>query len=379
MKTTTLSASELRGLAKLGFSTAVGVTDIVEQMHATISRRPLPIGAPIEAPARGIAGFVYSSIRGAMLLPAEGSTPRWVCSVRNRTSRVSRGRDIALAVLNGVAGDRLVATENPLALGMSLRPDGRALTLDRDFARRGSAGCDRAHCRARARPLHERSAMAAQKHDHGACAAREDLGYHAGLSLLQFRPAHFRERPRLRGHAGATRSSHWPVAGRRTRHHRPQHGRAGRAQRLPLCASAPGFRGVANCASWCFSERRIMARRSSASDRGSTSRSARFPIPRRSIVSDEIRSAGITDLRYGALLDEDWKDHDRFARHADRRAGSRCRKTSPATRLRPRPPKRRAAFATALSATGSCRLRARSENMATPGARLRSLPATRRS
>ena len=32
------------------------------------------------------------------------------------------------------------------------------------------------------------------------------------------------------------------------------------------------------------------------------------------------RSAGITDLRYGSLVDEDWHGHDRFAHRADERA-----------------------------------------------------------
>jgi hypothetical protein len=33
----------------------------------------------------------------------------------------------------------------------------------------------------------------------------------------------------------------------------------------------------------------------------------------------KIRSAGITDLRFGNLVDEDWNKHDRFARSSDRR------------------------------------------------------------
>jgi hypothetical protein len=33
----------------------------------------------------------------------------------------------------------------------------------------------------------------------------------------------------------------------------------------------------------------------------------------------KVRSAGITDLRHGALRDEDWQGHDRFARRADPR------------------------------------------------------------
>ena len=47
----------------------------------------------------------------------------------------------------------------------------------------------------------------------------------------------------------------------------------------------------------------------------------------------KIRSAGITDLRFGNLLDDDWIGRDRFARGDDRRVPrSRCRKTSRALR-----------------------------------------------
>ena len=44
---------------------------------------------------------------------------------------VSRGREIALAALNGVVGDYLAETGNPLALKMRFRRDGRPLALER--------------------------------------------------------------------------------------------------------------------------------------------------------------------------------------------------------------------------------------------------------
>ena len=34
----------------------------------------------------------------------------------------------------------------------------------------------------------------------------------------------------------------------------------------------------------------------------------------------KVRSAGITDLRFGNLVDEDWRNRDRFAHSGDRRA-----------------------------------------------------------
>jgi hypothetical protein len=43
-------------------------------------------------------------------------------------------REAVLAALNGVLGDYLVATDNPLAIHMSLRRNGRALVLESPLA-----------------------------------------------------------------------------------------------------------------------------------------------------------------------------------------------------------------------------------------------------
>ena len=55
---TGISSEDLRGLSRLGFTAAVGLTDLVEQMHHTILPQPLPPGAPVAGPARGVTGFV---------------------------------------------------------------------------------------------------------------------------------------------------------------------------------------------------------------------------------------------------------------------------------------------------------------------------------
>jgi hypothetical protein len=48
----------------------------------------------------------------------------------------------------------------------------------------------------------------------------------------------------------------------------------------------------------------------------------------------KIRSAGVTDLRYGNLLDEDWVGRDRFARSRDHRVPVPLPRASPAMRSR---------------------------------------------
>ena len=67
------------------------------------------------------------------------------------------------------------------------------------------------------------------------------------------------------------------------------------------------------------SARRITARRWSGAATGwsPAGRRAAYSAPLARL--GKIRSAGITDLRYGNLVDEDWKRRDRFARGGDRR------------------------------------------------------------
>ena len=125
-------ASDLRGLSQLGFAAAVGMTDLVEQMHGTISRAPPPFGAPVQEPTSGVTGLVYHSIRAAMRLTGDGiDLALALFGPRPQTARPSRSRDAALAALNGVLGDHLVETDNPLALPMRLRHEGHTLQLDR--------------------------------------------------------------------------------------------------------------------------------------------------------------------------------------------------------------------------------------------------------
>jgi len=163
------TASDLRGLSKLGFDAALGVTDLVEQMHHTIARRPPLFGEAVEGPARGVAGLVYRGVRGTIRLTGEGADALLRMFEGRESAESSPGRDIALAALNGVIGDRLAATDNPLALAMRLRSNGRALDLNRaaladSFPRATGRVVVLVHGGLRMSDLHWRR----KDHDHGA-------------------------------------------------------------------------------------------------------------------------------------------------------------------------------------------------------------------
>lgn len=123
--------SDLRGVTRLVIDATAGVTGIVEQVHRTIQLRPGPLGDPAPDRPRGITGFVYRSIHGGIRLVGKGVdsslAPIAALLPEGKSSPV---RDAFLSALNGVYGDHLARTKNPLAVDMSLRYRGSPLDLE---------------------------------------------------------------------------------------------------------------------------------------------------------------------------------------------------------------------------------------------------------
>ncbi|MGO8952783.1 MAG: esterase/lipase family protein [Rhodomicrobium sp.] len=311
-----LSGSDLRGINRLAFDAIAGVIGMVETMHGNIGRRGL-FAAPKGKKTRGITRLVYRSIQGVThlvgtsidaalalldpILAAGDSTP---------------GREAARAVLNGVLGDHLAATANPLAIPMNLRRDGQPLQLDKEsLAAALTPLSGRLAVLVHGLCLNDRQ-WHRNGHDHGAALA-SDLGYttvylhyNTGLhisingrafaGLLQALAAEWPvplEELVILGHSmgglvarsachyGAEAGHDWPRRLRKliflgTPHHGAPMERGGQWLHLAL---------------------------------GKSRYTAAFTHPGR------IRSAGITDLRYGALLDGDWQDRDRFEHRGDPR------------------------------------------------------------
>ncbi len=125
-------AGDLLGLGRLAIDAVTGVANVAEGMHRNIARLSPILGAEPPGRAPGIAGFVYGCVRGvtrgvgvgldqflprlAPLLGEIGQSPR---------------REALLAALNGVYGDYLSERGNPLAIPMSLRMHGRPLEVQR--------------------------------------------------------------------------------------------------------------------------------------------------------------------------------------------------------------------------------------------------------
>ncbi len=164
--------TELRGYGRLAADAGAGITNLVESLHHAIARVADPTGV-----SRGVSRIVYSAVRGGLRLAGRGIDAALASLAPMLPEGAPTVRQEALrAAINGVYGDHLAATGNPLAVPMRLRRDGRPLTLTREqlaaaIPDAGSRVLVLVHGLCTNDLRWRRSG-----HDHGAALAR-DLGY----------------------------------------------------------------------------------------------------------------------------------------------------------------------------------------------------------
>lgn len=139
-----LQATDLRGATKLTTDGVIALADLVEAMHAGIAATPglrsLGLASEHDQRTLGLTGLVYRTVRGVTRL-AGGSVDALLGALSPLLPAPEPGlpvrpeREAFIAALNGVLGDTLAATGNPLAITMGFRYQGRALSLDRSELR----------------------------------------------------------------------------------------------------------------------------------------------------------------------------------------------------------------------------------------------------
>ena len=311
-------ASDIHGASRLAVDATLGLTRLVETMHHNISRRPGVLGKPVRAPMRGIPGLVYRSIRGVTALVGggvNGILARLVPLLQRETP--SARREAVLSALNGVLGDHLTGSGNPLAITMQLRRGGLALPLTRQ-----ELAVAIPQARGRILLLVHGLCLGdlqwlRKGHDHGAALEAE-----AGLSAVYLRyntGLHVSTNGRALAESIEALLAAWPV---------PVEELAivGHSMGGLVARSACRYGSIAGHA-WLASLRRMVflgtPHHGAPLERGGHWIDVALdasPYTAAFASLGRIRSAGITDLRYGNLLDEDWRDRDRFGHSKDARA-----------------------------------------------------------
>lgn len=301
----------------LGFDAALGLTRLVEQMHATIAARALPLGPAHDVRTRGLTGVVYGSIRGATSLASRGvDLSLRLLSKPGASVPATPRREAVVAAINGVWGDHLQATDNPLAITMSLRTDGRRLELSpRALAAALPKASGRVVVLVHGLCMNDLQ-WSRRDHHHGEALAR-DLGF-TPLGLHYNSGLHVSENGRLFAALLDELVAAWPVpvtelalvghsmgglVARSACHHADAAGQAWhKALTRLVCLGTPHHGATL--------------------ERGGQLVDGLFelsPYVAPFARLGKARSAGITDLRFGNLQDSDWSGRDRHhQRHDDR-------------------------------------------------------------
>ena len=319
---THLRTSDVRGLAHLATEATAGVADIAEGVHQSVLQT-LGVTATRGRATAGITGLVYRSVRaitrlvGAGLDRALGHLETTMATADD-TVPGSPQREAVLAALNGLIGDRLDEADSPLATQMTLRHDGIALDLRAPVVVPGATNkivlLVHGLCM---NDLRWRSRRRGVTIDHGATLAAAFrytplyLRYNSGL--------HVSENGQQLSELLETLIARWPIRVddltvvahsmgglviRSAVHQAGQHG-----QRWPSCLRRMVFLGTPHHGA-------PLERAGNRIDviLESTPYTAPFA------AIGRLRSAGITDLRYGHVVADDWKGRDRFRRLPDTRS-----------------------------------------------------------
>jgi pimeloyl-ACP methyl ester carboxylesterase len=310
-------AADLRGINRLTIAGIAGVVDLVEAMHHNIASIPRLIARPKRNRTTGITRLVYRSVHGvvglvgfsldrllARLSPLLGERSTWP------------GREALLAALNGVLGDYLAASDNPLANSMRFRRGGTALPGKREAL---AAVIPQATGKLVVL-LHGLCMNDLQwkrkGQDHGAALAR-DLAY-TPVYLHYNSGLHISTNGRAFAEQLETLVRLWPVP---------------LTELVLMGHSMGGLVARSACHYGALAGHEWLRRVDKLVFLGTPHHGA--PLERGGNWVDillgvsvytaplarlgKIRSPGITDLRFGNLVDEDWNKRDRFARSGDRR------------------------------------------------------------
>ena len=323
-KTPHLHPADLVGFGRLASDAVAGATDMAEAVHRQVASTN---GGSWSGLAAAIAALVYNNIRAVNGLVDDSLTALATMSVPTENRKLSPQREATVAALNGVLGDYLARTDNSLAIPMSIRHRGRSLKIEKKAIHATlSQANGRVLLLVHGLCLNDLQ-WQRKRHNHGTALGR-DLGY-TPLYLHYNSGLHVSENGRLLADLVEMLLEEWPVAIKELAI--LSHSMGGLVSRSAYhYATVAGYR-------WPQCLRRLVflgtPHHGAPIERlGNWVNIILENIPYTSTFArlGRIRSAGITDMRFGSMVESDWKGRDRFAPTEDTRtplplpAGVRC-------------------------------------------------------
>ncbi|MDX1451613.1 MAG: hypothetical protein R3183_03570 [Oleiphilaceae bacterium] len=309
----------LEGLNQLVNEGIVGVNDVVEAMHKTIANRSLLSPRRDTHVTPLLPGLAYASVRTITRLVGQSiDVPLKLARPYMQHKQLPDAWQHLISALNGVLGDHLVAQQNPLAIPMGFYRDGKAFEID---ALRAELKQKQGKLLLLVHGLCMNDiAWQRQGHDHGQALA-EALGY-VPIYLRYNSGRHISENGRelslqlerlltdldlpvelsilCHSMGGLVTRSACHVAKNASEQGDTHGGTANwRAHLKHLVFLGSPHHGAPLERIGNIIDRLLIATPYSA------------PLSK----LGKVRSAGVTDLRYGYLLDEDWQHSDRFDKH----------------------------------------------------------------
>jgi pimeloyl-ACP methyl ester carboxylesterase len=306
--------SSLQGSTRIIRDAAIGLTNLVESMHNRIVHPPLLPSTPIQHLVTNLSGLVYENIRISTKLLANGidKTIPYLGSLIGEV-KTSEKREALRSVLNGVVGDYLEKTNNPLQIKMQFRHQSKAVVLDKKNI--DSANHGKVLLMVHGSCLNDNQ-WTRQGHNHGEALAKElgktpiYLHYNSGRhistngqefsdrleELIENWPTPIEELVILAHSMGG-------LVTRSAVHYGEQHQKTWTKHLKQIVFLGTPHHGaplerIGNYLDVILEN---------------------IPYTKPFAKLGKIRSAGVTDLRYGNLVDEDWQDKDQFKLQGDQR------------------------------------------------------------